>query len=122
MIAVKAGAFNRTRDIAASSSTTIEILAGGIWPDATNQIAARETDPAEIQPEPGTVAVLGDKGAAQLLEILEKVATGVLDRESTLQTLVAAWQVPQEKAEAILPKAAASKAKKSGDDSNTVTT
>lgn len=103
VIAAKAGAFNRTRDIASESGTTIEILAGGLWPDATNQIAARETDPAETQPEPGTVAALGDKGAAQLLEILEKVATGVLDRESALQTLVTIWQVPVEKAEAILP-------------------
>lgn len=101
---LRGAAFNRTRQEAMESNTTIEILAGTMWPGATQQIAARETDPAETMPEPGTTAALGDKGSAQLMEILEKVATGVLDRESAKQTLIEVWQVPEDKAEAILPK------------------
>lgn len=101
-----ASAFNRTRAIATETDTTIEILAGGLWPNATQQVAALETPPEETQPQPGTVQALGDKGAAQVFEILKSVADGTLDRESALQTLVSVWQLPPEQAAAILPKPA----------------
>lgn len=106
VIGHKAGAFNRVREIAAETGTTLEILAGDLWPGATAQIAARETPPEETQPQPGTVQALGEKGAAQVFEILKSVAEGTLDRESALQTLVSVWQLPPEQAAAILPKPA----------------
>lgn len=100
----KAGAFNTTRNIAAETGTTIEILAGGLWPDGTNQIAARNTDPAELAPPPpGSLQAVGEKGAQQIADLLLAVAAGTLDRESCKQSLVTIYGLTDEQADDIVP-------------------
>lgn len=75
------------------------------WPAATQMLAAINTPPQEPQPPPGMVGEQGDKGVQPLLDILEKVGTGVMDRQSAIQTLVQLYDLDPAKAEAMVPQA-----------------
>jgi hypothetical protein len=61
--------------------------------------------PPEIPPPPikGLVGKVGDKTAAQLIDVLTAHAEGKLERESAIQSLVYVYGVPRAKAEALVP-------------------
>ena len=71
-------------------------------PYATQMLAAMNTPPG-LPPDPGSLEAVGEKGAAQIVDLLSKVATGQMDRESAVQTLVTVYGLYPEQAEQIVP-------------------
>jgi capsid protein len=91
--------------VATDTGVPIELFAGGWLKDATQLLAAMQTPPSPPPepPEPGSLAAVGERGAAQIIEILTKVSTGELDRESAIATLVTVYKMLPEQAMAIVP-------------------
>jgi capsid protein len=91
--------------LAGESQVPIELISQR-WPNATQALAAINTPPQDPPPPPpGMVGEQGDKGVQPLLDILEKVGTGVMDRASAVQTLVQLYALDPQRAEAMVPQA-----------------
>lgn len=103
------------RAISSDSGVPMELLAPTMWANATQQLAAMETDPAETVPPPGSLAAVGEKGAAQIVDLLSKVATGAMERAAAVQTLVTVYGLESEQAEEITPPQGKREAKGSED-------
>lgn len=91
--------------LAGESQVPIELISQR-WPNATQALAAINTPPQDPPPPPpGMVGEQGDKGVQPLLDILEKVGTGIMDRASAVQTLVQLYALDPHRAEAMVPQA-----------------
>ena len=91
---------------AAEGSVPIELFAPGLMPNATQLLAAMNTSPEEVNPPPptpGSLEAVGEKGAAQIVDLLTKVATGQMDPESAVQTLVTVYGLYPDQARKIVP-------------------
>ncbi len=93
---------NFFRKVAAENGVPIEMLARGLWPDASQLLAAMNSEPAP-PPKPGSLEAVGDKGAGQIVDLLSKVTTGQMERETAVQALVTVYGIPAETAESIVP-------------------
>ncbi len=93
---------NFFRKLAAEAGVPIEMLAPGLWPSASQLLAAMSSEPPP-PPEPGSLAAVGDKGAGQIVDLLSKVSTGMMDRDAAKQTLVTVYGLTPELAERIVP-------------------
>lgn len=58
------------------------------------------------QPPPGLIGTIGDKGVKTLIDICEKVSTGMMDRDSAVMQVIAAYGMSPQEAELIIPKKA----------------
>ncbi len=88
--------------IAAQTRVPIEMLVGELFPNASQLLAATATPPPP-PPKPGSLEAVGDKGAGQIIDLLEKVSTGMMGREAAIQTLVTVNGLSRERAEGIVP-------------------
>jgi capsid protein len=73
-----------------------------------NQERAKTGEPGPNDPPPppdGLVGKVGDKGVAQVLNLLKMVSEGAMDRETAVLTLVNVWGMEVGEAEAIVPQA-----------------
>ena len=91
------------QEVAAQSAVPIELITPSMS-NATQMLAAINMPPAPPPPAPkGYIAKVGEKPAAQLIEVLTAYAEGKLERESAIQSLVFVYGVPRTKAEALVP-------------------
>jgi hypothetical protein len=82
----------------------IELFAGTLIPNATQQLAGMATREEDLQPPPpGTQQALGDKAVKQVFELLESAASGAIPREEAIASLVTIYGMPPEQAQAIVP-------------------
>ena len=93
---------NQVRDVSAESGIPAENLAPDLCAGITQGMAAMAEPPAP-PPEPGSLEAVGDKGAAQIIDLLSKVTQGQLDPESAKLTLVNTYHLDPALAEAIVP-------------------
>lgn len=91
------------QEVAAESVVPIELIVPSMQ-NATQMLAAINMPP-EMPPPPvkGLVGKVGEKTAAQLIDVLTAHAEGKLERESAIQSLVYVYGVPRAKAEALVP-------------------
>ncbi len=94
----------------ATDGVPVEVIARGMFPDLTAQIAAfRQSQmPPPPPPSPVSIGVLGDKGIKPLIEIMEKVGDGSIDRESAINAIIEIYSTPEnplsrQDAEKIIP-------------------
>ncbi len=87
------------RDVSASTGVPIDLYIPDMV-NATSMLAATETEPTE----PTLGEKLGDKGVSNVIDLLEAVGNGIIDRESAIQMLVQTHDIPLQKAEKIVPK------------------
>jgi hypothetical protein len=100
-----ARAFNNAIDVGAEEGAPVETFAAGLYPNGTNQKAAYLT-PAPIPPPPaGSIEAISDKGVGKMIEIMEKVGEGVIDREAAIQAMMTMFHIPRGKAEKLIPEA-----------------
>jgi hypothetical protein len=91
------------QEVAAESAVPIELISPSLN-NATQMLAAINMPPAPPPPAPkGYIAKVGEKPAAQLIEVLTSYAEGKLERESAIQSLVFVYGVPRAKAESLVP-------------------
>lgn len=89
------------RDKCAAAGIPVEMVAMSRFPDASNQLAAAQE---AMNPAPmTTISDLGDGASKLLVEILEKVAAGLLPREEAVATLVEVFELDPKVAESITP-------------------
>jgi hypothetical protein len=105
------------QQLAAVSGQPLEMLAPGLWPNGSQLLAAMQSEPPP-PPAPGSQAAVGDKGAAQIVDILTRVSTGQMDRDSAVQTLVTVYEVPRATAEKIVPEEGAMEQPEQSDGKN----
>lgn len=87
---------------AGDNATPMELMAPQRWQNATQMLAAINT-PVTPPPQPGSLEIIGDKGAKNLVEILTNVSSGMLDRKSAINTLITVYGMDNAKANAIVP-------------------
>jgi len=68
------------------------------------KVAEHEAAMQPPPPPPGLIGQAGDKGVAQLVDIAEKVATGMLDRTVAVNQVTQIFGIPPEAAEMMIPK------------------
>lgn len=90
--------------IASDFKVPIELLVGTMFPNASQLLAAMRSD-VPPPPTPGSLEAVGEKGAAQIVDLLAKVGKGEIDPESAKNTLVTVYKVTPEIAESIVPEA-----------------
>lgn len=89
------------RDKCALAGIPVEMVAQARFPEATAQIAAIQDAQT---PKPGpTFDEMGDGGAKNLLDVLEKAAQGILPREQAIAFLVSVYELDPAVAEAMVP-------------------
>jgi lambda family phage portal protein len=93
------------QEVGAEAGVPIELIVPSMM-NATQMLAAINMPPPEPPPQPkGYVAKVGEKSAAQLIDVLTAYAEGKLERESAIQSLVYVYGVPRAKAESLVPEA-----------------
>jgi hypothetical protein len=104
------GVVNTAINKAVEAGVPVEVVARGMFPDITAQIAAyRQSQmPPPPPPSPVSIGVLGDKGIKPLIEIMEKVGDGSIDRESAINAIIEIYSTPEnplsrQDAEKIIP-------------------
>lgn len=103
VLAANASAANAALSVGAEMQLPVEVFAAALWPNITNQKAAYLTPTPIPPPPPGTIEAIGDKGVAKMIDIIEKVGEGVIDRESGIQALVQIFGLTRGRAEKIIP-------------------
>jgi hypothetical protein len=95
---------------AAEGTIPVEVFAKGLYPDITSQRAAfiQSQQPPPPPPSPVSIGVLGDKGIKPLIEIMQKVGDGSIDRESAINAIIEIYSSPgnelsRQDAEKIIP-------------------
>lgn len=74
----------------ATDGVPVEVIARALFPDLTAQIAAfRQSQmPPPPPPSPLSIQSLGDKGIKPLIDIMEKVGDGTIDREAAINAIL----------------------------------
>jgi hypothetical protein len=100
-----ADTFLQALKVGAEKGAPVEAFAGGLYPDGTELKAAFDiSGPVPPPPPPaGSIAAIGDKGVAKLLELLEDVGDGSIDRESGIETAIRVFGLTRGQAEKIMP-------------------
>ena len=80
-----------------------ESFANGLYPQITQQKAGFNTPTPLPPPPPLSIQSIGDKGVKVLLELLEKVGDGTIDRESAVETAMRTFSISRSEAEKIIP-------------------
>ncbi len=95
---------------AVEAGVPVEVVARAMFPDLTAQIAAyRQSQmPPPPPPSPLSIQNLTDKGIKPLIEIMEKVGDGTIDRESAINAIIEIYSTPEnplsrQDAEKIIP-------------------
>lgn len=94
---------NEAIGVGAEQQIPAEVFAKGLYPDITNQKAAFMQPTPQPPPPAGSMEAIGDKGVSNLIEILQSVKDGTMDRESAISTLVMVFHLSQKQAEKICP-------------------
>ena len=104
------GVVNTAINKAVEAGVPVEVVARGMFPDITAQIAAyrQSQQPPPPPPSPVSIGVLGDKGIKPLIEIMEKVGDGSIDRESAINAIIEIYSthenpLSRQDAEKIIP-------------------
>lgn len=94
----------------AEGGIPVETVARGLFPQITQERAAflQSQMPPPPPPSPVSIGVLGDKGIKPLIEIMEKVGDGSIDRESAINAIIEIYSTPEnplsrQDAEKIIP-------------------
>lgn len=91
------------QEVAAEMNVPIELMMPSRWTNPSQLLAAINSPPFN-PPEPkGLVAQQGKDAAGLVLDVLEKYADALLERESAIQALVALVGMTRAKAEKIVP-------------------
>lgn len=88
--------------VATETNIPVELQAPLRLQNGSQLLGAMQQPPPE-PPPPGSQAAIGDKGAANVVDILAKVTVGDLDRDAAIQTLVTVYNIPLDTAEEIVP-------------------
>lgn len=89
--------------LAVEKQIPLDLLAPSRCPNATSLLSQINAAAEPQIPAEPTIETVGEKGAADLAEILTQVASGQLPREEALALLVHVWQMDPVKADEILP-------------------
>lgn len=103
VFSLNASTANVALGVGAENQVPVESFAPGLYPNLTDQKAAFLTPAPIPPPPPGSIDAIGDKGVAKILELLEKVGEGTIDRESAVNTLVYVFGVSRQRAEKMIP-------------------
>ncbi len=94
---------NVALSVGAEQQLPAEVFAPTLYPQITAQKAAYLT-PTPLPPPPAaSIEAIGDKGVAKLLELLEKVGDGTIDRESGIETAIRVFSLTRSQAEKLMP-------------------
>lgn len=93
---------NEAIQVGAEADLPVEVFARGLFPDITQQKANLVTGPTP-PPPPGSQAALGDKGVQQLIDLIEAVGEGKVDRDAAKNTLKRVFGIPEAIAESMIP-------------------
>ena len=90
---------------AAEHGQPVEVFAKGLYPDITAQRAAflQSQAPPPPPPDPLSIQVLGDKGLKPLVDIMEKVGDGTMDRESAINAVMKIYDISRADASKVIP-------------------
>jgi hypothetical protein len=91
--------------VGAEKGLPVEAFAGGLYPDITNQKAAFDaSSPLPPPPPPaGSIEAIGDKGVAKLLELMESVGEGKVDRDAGIEAAMRMFRLTRAQAEKLIP-------------------
>lgn len=103
VLEANASAANSALTVGMEQQLPVEVFAKALWPDITNQKAAFLAPTPIPPPKAGSIEAIGDKGAGKLIEILEKVGDGTLDRESGIETVMRVFSLTRAQADKIVP-------------------
>ena len=82
----------------------VESFAAGVYPALTQQKAAFLTPTPTPPPPPLSIQAIGDKGFKLIVEIMEKVGNGIIDRESAVEMILKGFPgSTRSEAEKIIP-------------------
>lgn len=98
-----ASAANTALSVGAEAELPVEVFAKALWPDITTQKAAYLAPTPLPPPPPGSLEAIGEKGVAQLLDLIEKVGDGTVDRESGIETAMRVFSLTRSQAEKLIP-------------------
>ena len=98
-----ADAANIALEVGASRQLPAEAFAAGQFPQLTNQKAAFLTPTPQPPPPPLSIQAIGDKGIKPLIEVMEKVGNGTIDRESAIEAVMRIYSIKRSEAELIIP-------------------
>ncbi len=89
-------AANTAINNASQAGIPVEVTARGMFPDITAQRAnfLQSQAPPPPPPSPVSIGVLGDKGIKPLIDIMEKVGDGTIDRESAINAIIEIYSQP----------------------------
>ena len=87
----------------AKAQLPVETVARGIFPSITNEKASFLTPTPQPPPPPLSIEALTDKGIKPLVEIMEKVGNGTIDRESAIEAVMRIYSIKRSEAELIIP-------------------
>lgn len=90
------------QEVASEFGVPMELMMPARWADPSTLLAAINTPPNSPPAPRGIVEKQGDKAASLVLDVLEKYADGLLERESAIQTLVALVGMTRIRAEKIV--------------------
>lgn len=96
------GTINAAIEEGALGGLPVEVLARGLMPDVTAQKAAMVTGPVP-PPEPGTIEAVGDKGLKIVIDLIQSVGEGKVDRDAAINTLEHSYGIDRSIAEKMIP-------------------
>ena len=87
---------NEAINVGTNASLPVEVFARGLYSDITAQRAAylQSQQPPLPPASPVSIGVLGDKGIKPLIDIMEKVGSGMIDRESAINAIIEIYSQP----------------------------
>ena len=94
---------NTAIQVGSENALPVEAFAGGQYPQITNQKASYLAETPQPPPPPASIEAIGDKGVGKLVEILEKIGEGTIDREHGIETLIRVFGLTRSQAEKLAP-------------------
>lgn len=94
---------NAAIGVGAKYGVPVEGFARGVYPELTNQKAAFNTPTPTPPPPPLSIQAVGDKGIKPLIDIMEKVGDGTIDRDSAIQAIMRIYSISRSEAEKVIP-------------------